>query len=161
MTILTDSSPSSTGFAQLALHRIHQAKALNQLSIYLIYVAMVCFLGFGTLASLPSLHDSSLVYGLFHYLPYALVGLGIPLNVFVAFVLYRYRLSQASMIGLCLVMSSALFVISVYVALASWMGVAFLFRANLTRFFKFLAQTANVNELTHDQIQSNPPNSPD
>lgn len=138
---MTDLFSSSTGIADPALHRICQAKTLNQLSIYLIYMAMACFVVFGTLASLPSLHDSSLVYGLFHYLPYALVGLGIPFNVFVAFVLYRYRLSQPSMIGLCLVVSLALFVISVYVALASWIGVAFLFRTNLGRFFQFLAET--------------------
>lgn len=104
---------------------------------------MVCFVGFGTLASLPSLHDSSLVYGLFHYVPYALVGLSILPNLFVAFVLYRYRLSQPSMIALCLVMSFALFVFSVYVALASWLGVAFLFRVNLKRFFQFLAEATN------------------
>lgn len=131
---------SFTDFAQPALHRIRQAKKINTLSIYLIYVAVLCFLAFGTLASLPSLHDSGLIYGLFHYVPYALVGLSIPLNMFVAFVLYRYRLSQPSMIGMCLVVSLVLFAISGYVALASWMGVAFLFRANLTRFFKFLAQ---------------------
>lgn len=141
--ILTDSFTSSTGFAKPALHRIRQARTFNQLSIYLIYVAVVCFVGFGTLASLPSLHDSSLVYGLFHYVPYALVGLSILPNLFVAFVLYRYRLSQPSMIALCLVMSFALFVFSVYVALASWLGVAFLFRVNLKRFFQFLAEATN------------------
>jgi hypothetical protein len=44
------------------------------------------------------------------------------------------------MLALCLGVGFGLFLISSYVALAAWIGVAFMFKANLTRFFNFLEQ---------------------
>jgi hypothetical protein len=122
------------------LELIAQARTLNKASIYLIYLAIGAFLVFGTLKSLTVFHDSELMYTLFHYLPYTLVGLTIPVSCYVAFILFRYRLSQPSMLALCLGVGFGLFLISSYVALAAWIGVAFMFKANLTRFFNFLEQ---------------------
>lgn len=136
----TESKTTGFGFPALAIVRILGAKRLNQISIYLIYAAIVAFVVFGTIASIKAFHDSQLLYQVFHYLPYALVGLSIPLTLYCAFILYRYRLSQPSMIALCIGVSSLLFLLSTYVALASWIGVAFLFKANFTRFSKYLAQ---------------------
>lgn len=137
-----------TGFSQQVLAIIQQAKMLNTLTIYLIYLAIVAFLVFGTLKSLAKFHDSEVIYGLFHYVPYTLVGLSIPLSCYVAFILYRYRLSQPSMVALCLGVGFGLFAVSSYVALAAWIGVAFMFRANLTRFFNFIEQqtSSSVDE---------------
>lgn len=122
------------------LELIAQARTLNKASVYLIYLAIGAFLVFGTLKSLTVFHDSELMYTLFHYLPYTLVGLTIPVSCYVAFILFRYRLSQPSMLALCLGVGFGLFLISSYVALAAWIGVAFMFKANLTRFFNFLEQ---------------------
>lgn len=127
-----------SNFPPIVLNLIRQAKTLNKISIYLIYLAIGCFLIFGTLKSLAQFHDSQLIYNLFHWLPYVLVGLSIPLSCYVAFILYRYRLSQPSMLTLCIGMGFGLFVISSYVALAAWIGVAFMFKANLSRFFSFI-----------------------
>ena len=105
------------------------------------YLAIAMFLLFGTLKSLSQFKDSHTIYTLFHTVPYTLLGLSIPLSCYVAFILYRYRLSQPSMLALCIGMGFLLFAISSYVALAAWIGVAFMFRANLNRFFTYLDET--------------------
>ncbi|MFW2176688.1 MULTISPECIES: hypothetical protein [unclassified Moraxella] len=136
------STPSTHGFSPIVVNLIEQAKTLNQFSIYLIYGAIGLFLLFGTLKSLPMFHDNTLIYQGFYYLPYGLIGLSIPLSCYVAFILYRYRLSQPSMILTCLGVGFGLFAISSYVAFASWIGVAFMFKANLKRFFTFIEENS-------------------
>lgn len=137
-----------SNFPPIVLNLIRQAQTLNKISIYLIYLAIIAFLIFGTLKSLPTFQQSELMYQLFHFVPYGLIGLSIPLSCYVAFILYRYRLSQPSMLALCIGMGFGLFAISSYVAFASWIGVAFVFKANLTRFFNFIDnQSSDVETL--------------
>lgn len=131
---------ATSGFSPQILALIRQAKQLNKISIYLIYLAIVAFLLFGTIKSLPQFQQSELLYQLFHFVPYTLIGLSIPLSCYVAFILYRYRLSQPSMLALCMGVGFGLFAISSYVAFASWIGVAFMFKANLKRFFDFIEE---------------------
>ena len=141
-------SQAQGGFSALAILRIKEAQRLNQWAIYAIYVAIIAFVIFGTIASLQAFHDNQWLYWLFYYLPYILVGLTIPISLYNAFVLLRYRLSQPSMIALgvgiasILTLGSLLFSLSGYLWLgfSAWFGVAFLFRANFKRFFKFLQQ---------------------
>lgn len=123
---------------QAVIDLIYQAKKINQFSIYMIYIAIGLFLIFGTLKSLPNFHDNTLIYQGFYYLPYGFIGLTIPLSCYIAFILYRYKISQTSMIITCLAVGFGLFLVSSYVAFASWIGVAFMFKANLTRFLKFI-----------------------
>ena len=130
-----------TGFSPRMVQLIQQAQTLNRYAIYLVYLAIAMFLLFGTLKSLSQFKDSHTIYTLFHTVPYTLLGLTIPLSCYVAFILYRYRLSQPSMLALCIGMGFLLFAISSYVALAAWIGVAFMFRANLNRFFTYLNET--------------------
>ncbi|WP_410472825.1 hypothetical protein ACGTJS_03465 [Faucicola mancuniensis] len=137
-TIQSAQENSQNGFSPMIIGLIRQAQTLNKISIYLIYLAIGLFLIFGTLKSLPNFHDNTLIYQGFYYLPYGFIGLTIPLSCYVAFILYRYRLSQPSMIFTCLGVGFGLFLVSSYVAFASWIGVAFMFKANLTRFFKFI-----------------------
>lgn len=138
-----NATPTSSvnGFSQPVLQLIRQAQRLNKWSIYLLYMAIAIFLLFGTLKSLSQFKDSQTIYTLFHWVPYGLVGLTIPLSCYVAFILFRYRLSQPSMLALCIGLGFGLFAISSYVALAAWIGVAFMFKANLTRFFNFIHET--------------------
>ena len=136
-----NATPTVKGFSEAVLQLIRQAQRLNKVSIYLLYMAIAMFLLFGTLKSLSQFRDSQTIYTLFHWVPYALVGLTIPLSCYVAFILFRYRLSQPSMLALCIGLGFGLFAISSYVALAAWIGVAFMFKANLTRFFKFIHET--------------------
>lgn len=131
------------GFSPAMIALITQAKKLNQITIYLIYLAIAAFLIFGTLKSLPQFKDSTLIYQCFHYIPYGLIGVTIPLTMYIGFILYRYRLSQPSMIALCLLVGLGLFAVSSYMAFASWIGVAFMFRANLKRFFSFIEENKN------------------
>lgn len=142
---MTPSQPSISSaqpsFSPTVLRIIEQAGKLNRYSIYLIYAAISAFLVFGTLKSLPMFKDSAWVYYCFYYLPYTLIGLTIPLSSYIGFILYRYRLSQPSMVALCLGLGFGLFAISSYVAFAAWIGVAFMFRANLKRFFNFINET--------------------
>lgn len=137
----TSAAPKVKGFPVPIIRLIEQAQRLNQWSIYLIYLAIALFLLFGTLKSLSQFKDSHTVYTLFHWVPYGLVALTIPLSCYVAFILYRYRLSQPSMLALCIGLGFGLFVISSYVALSAWIGVAFMFKANLTRFFNFIRES--------------------
>ncbi|WP_286739082.1 hypothetical protein [Psychrobacter sp. UBA3068] len=147
MTTVSDQSlqnKSQHGFAPLAIARIKGAQRVNQIAIYLIYAALFAFVVFGTIASVKAFHGNQLLYQLFYNLPYALVALTIPITVYDALVIYRYRLNQPSMIALSIGVSTIiligglLFADTVWLGLASWLGVAFLFKVTFKRFFNYL-----------------------
>ena len=99
---------------------------------------------FGTIASIKAFHDNQLLYQLFYNLPYALVALTIPITIYDALVIYRYRLNQASMIAMSIGVSTIilvgglLFADTAWLGLSCWLGVAFLFKVSFKRFFNFL-----------------------
>ena len=154
---------SQHGFAPLAIARIKGAQRANQLAIYLIYAAIFAFVVFGTIASIKAFHDSQLLYQLFYNLPYALVALTIPITLYDAFVVYRYRLNQPSMIAMSIGVSSIillgglLFADTAWLGLSCWLGVAFLFKVSFKRFFNFL-DVANTDKETAavDNLDSTP-----
>ncbi len=154
---------SQHGFAPLAIARIKGAQRANQLAIYLIYAAIFAFVVFGTIASIKAFHDSQLLYQLFYNLPYALVALTIPITLYDAFVVYRYRLNQPSMIAMSIGVSSIillgglLFADTAWLGLSCWVGVAFLFKVSFKRFFNFL-DVANTDKETAavDDLDSTP-----
>jgi len=135
---------SQHGFAPLAIARIKGAQRANQIAIYLIYAAILAFMVFGTIASIKAFHDNQLLYQLFYNLPYALVALTIPITIYDALVIYRYRLNQASMIAMSIGVSTIilvgglLFADTAWLGLSCWLGVAFLFKVSFKRFFNFL-----------------------
>jgi hypothetical protein len=156
MTTVSDQSlqnKSQHGFAPLAIARIKGAQRANQIAIYLIYAALLAFVVFGTIASIKAFHDNQLLYQLFYNLPYALVALTIPITVYDALVIYRYRLNQPSMIALSIGVSSIiligglLFADTVWLGLASWLGVAFLFKVTFKRFFNYLEVQEESNSV--------------
>ena len=156
MTTVSDQSlqnKSQHGFAPLAIARIKGAQHANQIAIYLIYAALFAFVVFGTIASIKAFHDNQLLYQLFYNLPYALVALTIPITVYDAFVIYRYRLNQPSMIALSIGVSTIiligglLFADTVWLGLASWLGVAFLFKVTFKRFFNYLEVQEDSNSV--------------
>ncbi|MGO1688076.1 MAG: hypothetical protein ACTHYG_07350, partial [Psychrobacter sp.] len=109
MTTAPDASlqnKSQHGFAPLAIARIKGAQRANQMAIYLIYAALIAFVVFGTIASIKAFHDNQLLYQLFYNLPYALVALTIPITIYDALVVYRYRLNQPSMIAMSMGVST-------------------------------------------------------
>ncbi|WP_087042181.1 hypothetical protein [Psychrobacter sp. JB385] len=132
------------GFAPLAIARIKGAQRVNQIAIYLIYAALLAFVIFGTIASIKAFHDNQLLYQLFYNLPYALVALTIPITIYDALVIYRYRLNQPSMIAMSISVSTLiligelLFSNTAWLGLSCWLGVAFLFKVTFKRFFNFL-----------------------
>lgn len=136
---------SQHGFAPLAIARIRGAQRANQVAIYLIYAAILAFVVFGTIASIKAFHDNQLLYQLFYNLPYALVALTIPITIYDALVVYRYRLNQPSMIAMSIGVSTIilvgelLFADTAWLGLSCWLGVAFLFKVTFKRFFNFLA----------------------
>ena len=147
MTTVLDPSlqnKSQRGFAPLAIARIKGAQRANQIAIYLIYAAIFAFMVFGTIASIKAFHDNQLLYQLFYNLPYALVALTIPITIYDALVIYRYRLNQPSMIAMSIGVSTVillgglLFADTAWLGLACWLGVAFLFKVSFKRFFNFL-----------------------
>ena len=147
MTTVSDQSlqnKSQRGFAPLAIARIKGAQRANQIAIYLIYAAILAFMVFGTIASIKAFHDNQLLYQLFYNLPYALVALTIPITIYDALVIYRYRLNQPSMIAMSISVSTVillgglLFADTAWLGLACWLGVAFLFKVSFKRFFNFL-----------------------
>ena len=143
MTTAPNAAPQH-GFAPLAIARIKGAQRANQLAIYLIYAAIIAFMVFGTIASIKMFHDNTLLYWLFFNLPYALIAITIPITLYDAFIIYRYRLSQQSMVTMAIGVSSLvligglLFADTAWLGLSCWLGVAFLFKANFKRFFNFL-----------------------
>ena len=147
MTTVSDQSlqnSSQRGFAPLAIARIKGAQRVNQIAIYLIYAAILAFMVFGTVASIKAFHDNQLLYQLFYNLPYALVALTIPITIYNALVIYRYRLNQPSMIAMSIGVSTLillgglLFADTAWLGLSCWLGVAFLFKVSFKRFFNFL-----------------------
>ena len=147
MTTVSDHSlhtSSRHGFAPLAIARIKGAQRVNQIAVYLIYAAIIAFMVFGTIASIKAFHDNQLLYQLFYNLPYALVALTIPITIYDALVIYRYRLNQPSMIAMSIGVSTVillgglLFADTAWLGLACWLGVAFLFKVSFKRFFNFL-----------------------
>ena len=147
MTTVSDASlqnKSQRGFAPLAIARIKGAQRANQIAVYLIYAAILAFMVFGTIASIKAFHDNQLLYQLFYNLPYALVALTIPITIYDALVIYRYRLNQPSMIAMSIGVSTVillgglLFADTAWLGLACWLGVAFLFKVSFKRFFNFL-----------------------
>ena len=144
---------SQHGFAPLAIARIKGAQRANQIAIYLIYAAIFAFVVFGTIASIKAFHDNQLLYQLFYNLPYALVALTIPITIYDALVIYRYRLNQPSMIATSIGVSTIiligelLFADTAWLGLSCWLGVAFLFKVTFKRFFNFL-DVANTDEET-------------
>ena len=147
MTTVSDPSlqnKSQRGFAPLAIARIKGAQRTNQIAVYLMYAAILAFMVFGTIASIKAFHDNQLLYQLFYNLPYALVALTIPITIYDALVIYRYRLNQPSMIAMSIGVSTVillgglLFADTAWLGLACWLGVAFLFKVSFKRFFNFL-----------------------
>ena len=147
MTTVSDPSlqnKSQRGFAPLAIARIKGAQRANQIAVYLIYAAILAFMVFGTIASIKAFHDNQLLYQLFYNLPYALVALTIPITIYDALVIYRYRLNQPSMIAMSIGVSTVillgglLFADTAWLGLVCWLGVAFLFKVSFKRFFNFL-----------------------
>lgn len=159
MTTVSDPSlqnKSQRGFAPLAIARIKGAQRANQIAVYLIYAAILAFMVFGTIASIKAFHDNQLLYQLFYNLPYALVALTIPITIYDALVIYRYRLNQPSMIAMSIGVSTIilvgglLFADTAWLGLSCWLGVAFLFKVSFKRFFNFLdaeETSENVKEI--------------
>ena len=169
MTTVSDQAlhnKSQHGFAPLAIARIKGAQRANQIAIYLIYAAILAFMVFGTIASIKAFHDNQLLYRLFYNLPYALVALTIPITIYDALVVYRYRLNQPSMIAMSIGVSTIilvgglLFADTVWLGLSCWLGVAFLFKVSFKRFFNFLevADLPDTNKETEiaDDSESTP-----
>lgn len=168
MTTVPDHTPQNRtqhGFAPLAIARIKGAQRANQIAVYLIYAAIIAFMVFGTIASIKAFHDNQLLYQLFFNLPYALIALTIPLTLYDAFIIYRYRLNQSSMVIMTIGVSSILliggllFADTAWLGLASWLGVAFLFKVSFKRFFNFLA-VADLPD-PEEQIDTQPATTPD
>ena len=149
------------GFPALAIARIREAQKLNRVAIFLVCVALACFMFFGTLASVAYFRDSRLMYWLFHYLPYVLVGLSVPLSLYDAFIIHRYRLNQPSILLLSVGIASALLIVCLlwqlknwmWLGMASWIGVAFLFKANFKRFFNFLQEQEQEQQQSLEPVQ--------
>ncbi len=140
------SKGSIAGFPAAAIKLLRDAQKMNKLSILCIVLAIFAFVVFGTLASLKMFHGSKQMYWLFHYLPYILVGLTIPFTLYQAFLVYRYRLSQPSMLVTSVGGASLLLIICLrfslsdwlWLAMSAWIGVAYWFQATFRRFFNFI-----------------------
>ena len=140
------SKGSIAGFPAAAIKLLRDAQKMNKLSILCIVLAIFAFVVFGTLASLKMFHGSKEMYWLFHYLPYILVGLTIPFTLYQAFLVYRYRLSQPSMLVTSVGGASLLLIICLlfslsdwlWLAMSAWIGVAYWFQATFKRFFNFI-----------------------
>lgn len=140
----------------ILIQRINEAIKLSNISVYLGMLAIGCFCVFGNLASMASFKDSQLIYVAFHYLPYVLIGLSMPISLYHVFILARYRIVQSGILQLILAVgfglllfalvmwlrqATIMFFMSVFLAMVAWFAMPFLFRVNLKKFLKFLQDT--------------------
>lgn len=132
---------------------ISSAITLSVISVRLGLTAVVCFCVFGTLASMANFRDSTLIYLAFHYLPYLLIGLSIPISLYHLFILGRYRIIDGGILAMIFLVGVGLlffalimhlsrqsmaFYMSLFLAMIAWFGMPFLFRVNLKKFLNFL-----------------------
>ncbi len=126
------------------------------LSTYLGFLAILVFCVFGTLASMAKFKDSILIYYAFHFLPYVLISLSIPLSLHHLFLLWRYRIIQLGIIMILLIIglgsllitvilgviqgAGVAFFMSLFLTMISWFGMPFLFKVNFKKFLAFLNQ---------------------
>ncbi len=138
---------------------ISHAIKLANVSVCLGLVAIACFVVFGTLASLPQFKDSTMIYLAFHYLPYVLIGLSIPVSLYQVFLLWRYRIVQMGILAIIMGVGVGLFLfalgafvlqgksttffMSLFLAMIAWFAMPFLFRVNFKKFLTFLQQIGN------------------
>lgn len=120
------------------VHLIRNALSLCKISIGLGLLAVICFVVFGTLASLAKFANNSIIYYAFHYLPYVLIGLSIPLSLYHLFLLHRYRLLQFGILMMILILAIGLFWLSTFLAFVAWFAIPYLAKVNLHRFLAFL-----------------------
>lgn len=146
----------NTTIYQTLIPKIRHAITLANVSVYLGLAAIVAFCAFGTLASMASFRDSSVIYYAFHYLPYILIGISMPLSLYHAWLLIRYRIVDFSIISMILLTGVGLlgftlirlvmsgmdtaFFMGLFLAMIAWFGMPFLFRVNLRKFLAFLEE---------------------
>jgi hypothetical protein len=144
------------GIPPLAITRIRGAQKANKIAIVMSCIALAAFVIFGTIASIKMFHDNQLLYRLYYNVPFILIALTIPITLYNAFIVYRYRLSQTSMVIMTVGVSSIIllggmiFADTVWLGLSCWLGVAFLFQVSFKRFFDFLEaenETENVEQV--------------
>lgn len=150
--------PQSAAARRIAL--IHQAHALARLNIVLGSLAVAVFLIFGTLASMAAFGDNTLVFWLFYYAPYVLIGLSLPISLYHLFLMHRYRLIQPTILALILGLGLGLGthalmasdpmgrLAQAFLALLVWFSVPFLVKLHLGRFLKFLQEDAHEHPRT-------------
>lgn len=120
-----------------------QAKRLTAVSILLGVLAILLFLVFGTLSSLKVFADKTWVYVGFHYLPYALIGLSIPISLYHVFLSIRYRIIQLRILLIMVMLGVGLLLVSPFMAMVSWFSMPYLFRVNFGRYLNFLKNLPN------------------
>lgn len=134
------------------------AHRLASVSVWLSFLAILVFLVFGTLSSLAQFRQNGLIYALFYYVPYVLIGLTVPFSLYQAFLLYRYRIVQFYILsivlltGFLLPLTALIFwlmgasvsaLMTLFLALIAWFSMPFLFRVNLARYLNFLKEQQN------------------
>ncbi|MFL1732875.1 hypothetical protein [Moraxella oculi] len=148
--------------------RTKEGLRLANISIYLGMAAIACFAAFGTLASMAHFKDNMVIYRAFHYLPYALVGLSIPISLFHVFFLGRYRIMQGGILILMLLTAMSLtlfslinyaiygstktFFMAVFLAMVAWFAMPYVFRVNLKKFLNFLQQIPSNTPTTNQEM---------
>lgn len=157
MTTTPSTPPNTINTTDIIILRIKNALIFAKISVSLNLLAVVCFCVFGTLSSMVRFHDSTVMYLLFHYLPYLLIGLSMPISLYHAFILARYRIIQRGILGLVLVVGLGLLFtagvlllkngadttafMTLFLAMIAWFGMPFLFRVNFNKFLTFLTHS--------------------
>ena len=118
--------------------RIRQALWLSRLCIMAGWLAIASFLVGGSLMTLKAYHDTTLAKALVTAVPYALVGMTIPISVYLLWLSWRYQIVQATILMTVLCLAMGLFSVKVIWAMVAWLAMPYLFRVNLARYLDFL-----------------------
>ncbi|MDO5650669.1 MAG: hypothetical protein Q4G13_00845 [Moraxella sp.] len=123
----------------LLIALIKNALSLAKISIYLGWTAIAIFIIFGTISTLKAVQGNAMIYFGFHYLPYILIGLSIPISLYHVFLLWRYQLVQATILMTMICLSVGLFTVSTFMAMVAWFAMPYLFKVSLAKFLGFLS----------------------
>lgn len=136
---MTNPFQSAVSNAHAQQVRIFQ-KAYRQslVSIVFGFLAVGCFLLFGTLSTLKQLAGNAMIYAGFHYLPYALIALSVPLSLYHVFLSVRYRIIQARILIIMVMLGVGLLLVSPFMAMIAWFAMPYLFKVNFKRYLEYL-----------------------
>ncbi len=152
--LVVHTKPVSATITHRQVRIFESAYRQSLISILFGFLAVGCFLLFGTLSTLKQLADNAMIYAGFHYLPYALIALSIPLSLYHVFLSVRYRIIQTRILIIMVMLGVGLLLVSPFMAMIAWFAMPYLFKVNFKRYLTYLMGESAPNDRAPSATQS-------